>query len=321
LQLHVSTQVTPSAQVRVGPVKRGQKLIAAGAALLAFGIIATGAIRWDRHNLGAVDPAAAEASEAAKARAALPTTTPSPTADDVASAPPQPAELAKNPIYRVGPLPASRCPQPKQRPTTLAAARAFYTELLGCLNQAWAPAIRKAGFTFTPPRLVVVKGQSPSSPCDVSDSTAYYCDDNTIYIDATYDLSDWAKYGDDRVLAEMMMILGHEYGHHVQMLTGILKGVYQWDLHLNGVDLALQESRRLELQANCFSGVYLGADQDWYPVTDSYLTSWQAVVRSFIDPKRDHGNTENAGNWSIAGYDAADPKACNTFAAAATFVA
>jgi predicted metalloprotease len=321
LQVDATSLVAPSAQVIVGRVKRGQKLIVGGAALLAFGIIATGAIIWDRHAVSAVDPAAAEASEAAKARAAVPTTTPSPTADDVASAPPQPVELAKNPIYRVGRLSASRCPQPKQRPTTLANARAFYTELLGCLNKAWAPAIRKSGFTFTPPKLVVVNGQSPSSPCDVTDSTAYYCDNDTIYIDASYDIADWAKYGDDRVLALMTMILGHEYGHHVQRLTGILRGVGQWDLHLNGVDLALQESRRLELQANCFSGVYLGADQDWYPVTDSYLTDWQAVVRSFIDPKRDHGSTENAGNWSIAGYDAADPKACNTFTAAAPFVA
>jgi predicted metalloprotease len=321
LQLDVSTQVTPSVQVRVFPVQRGQKLIAGGAALLAFGIIAAVAIGWDRHTVGTVDPGAAEASEAARARAALPTTTPTPTADDVASAPPQPAELARNPIYRVGRLPASRCREPEQEPTTLANARAFYTELLDCLNKAWAPAIRKAGFTFTPPKLVVVKGQSPSSPCNVTDSTAYYCDNDTIYIDASYDLADWAKYGDDEVLALMTVILGHEYGHHVQMLTGILKGVSQWDLHLNGVDLALQESRRLELQADCFSGVYLGADQDWFPVTGDYLTDWQAVVRSFIDPKRDHGNNENAGNWSIAGYDAADPKACNTFTAAAPFVA
>lgn len=308
-------------QVRVFPVQRGQKLIAGGAALLAFGIIAAVAIGWDRHTVGTVDPGAAEASEAARARAALPTTMPTPTADDVASAPPQPAELARNPIYRVGRLPASRCREPEQEPTTLANARAFYTELLDCLNKAWAPAIRKAGFTFTPPKLVVVKGQSPSSPCNVTDSTAYYCDNNTIYIDASYDLTDWAKYGDNKVLALMTMILGHEYGHHVQMLTGILKGVAQWDLHLNGVDLALQESRRLELQADCFSGVYLGADQDWFPVSGDYLNDWQAVVRSSIDPKRDHGNNENAGNWSIAGYDAADPKACNTFTAAAPFVA
>jgi predicted metalloprotease len=321
LQLDVITQVTPSAQVMVGPVKRGQRFIAGGAALLAFGIIATGAILWDRQNVATVDPAAAEASEAAKARAALPSTTSSPTADDVTSAPPQPAELAKNPIYRVGKLPASRCPEPEYEPTSLANARAFYTELLGCLNKAWAPAIRKAGFTFTPPKLVVVKGQSPSSPCDVTDATAYYCDNNTIYIDASYDLSDWEKYEDGKVLALMTMILGHEYGHHVQRLTGMLNAVSQWDLHLNGVDLALQESRRLELQANCFSGLYLGADQDWFPVTEDYLLDWQAVVRSFIDPKRDHGNTENAGNWSIAGYDAADPKACNTFTAAAPFVA
>jgi predicted metalloprotease len=296
-------------------------LIAGGAALLAFGILATGAILWDRHNVDP-SPAAATASEVAKARDALPSTTPSsaePAADDVASAPPQPPELTKNSIYRVGKLPASRCAEPEQEPTSLADVRAFYTELLGCLNKAWAPAIRKAGFTFQPPKLVVVKGQSPSSPCNVDDGVAYYCGD-TIYIDAQADLTDWAEYDQGRVLARMTMLLGHEYGHHVQALTGILKAVYKWDLPVSGVDLTLQESRRVELQANCLSGVYLGADQDWFPVTDDYLDDWQAIVRSFEDPDRDHGNTENAGNWSIAGYDAADPKACNTFTAAAPFV-
>jgi uncharacterized protein len=129
-------------------------LIAGGAALLAFGIIAVGAISWDRHQLGQADPeastAAAEASEAAKARAELPITTPSsadPAADDVASAPPQPARLTNNPLYRVGKLRATGCIQPQQEPTSVANVRAFQTELLGCLNRAWAPAIRKAGFS------------------------------------------------------------------------------------------------------------------------------------------------------------------------------
>jgi predicted metalloprotease len=303
---------------------RGRKLIAGGAALLAFGIIATGAVLWDRHNIGpsaANDPAAAAASEVAKARDALPSTTPSsaePAADDVASAPPQPPELANNPLYRVGKLPVSHCAQPEQEPTSLANVRAFDTELLGCLNKVWAPAIRKAGFKFQPPKLVVVKGRSPSSPCDVDDGDAYYCGD-TIYVDATADLDGWT-YDQGRTLAYMTFLLGHEYGHHVQALTGILAAEYKWELPVSGVDLALQGSRRVELQADCLSGVLLGAVQDSYLLVDEDLGDWQAIVGSFVDPRRDHGNTENAGNWSIAGFDTADPKACNTFTAAPSLV-
>ncbi|WP_166678483.1 neutral zinc metallopeptidase [Kribbella voronezhensis] len=305
---------------------RGRKLIAGGAALLAFGIIAVGAISWDRHQLAQADPqasaAAAEASEAAKARAALPSTTPSsadPTADDVAAAPPQPAQLTKNPLYRVGKLPATGCTQPEQEPTSVANVRAFQTELLGCLNRAWAPVIRKAGFTFKPPKLVVVKGKSPSSPCDTDDSDAYYCGD-TIYVDATAFLDGW-RYNQGETLAYLTFLLDHEYGHHIQALTGILRAEYQWQLPLSGVDLSLQGSRRIELQANCLSGVSLGADQDTYLLGNQDLTDWQALVRNFIDPKRDHGSTENAANWSLTGYDTANPKACNTFTAPTPLVA
>ncbi|MEU0089230.1 neutral zinc metallopeptidase [Kribbella sp. NPDC006257] len=301
-------------------MKRGQKLIAGAAVLLAFGIIATGAIVWDRHTVATTDPAAAEASEVAKAREALPSTTPSsgpPTADDIVSPPPQPAALTKNPLYRIGKLPATRCRQPLQSPTSLANVRAFETELLSCLNRLWQPAIQRAGFTFQAPKLVVVKGTSPSSPCDIYDRDAYYCG-GTIYIDATTVLDSW-NGNQGQTVAYLTFVLGHEYGHHLQALTGIFKAEYQWQLPR--VDLSLLGSRRIELQANCLSGVFLGAVQGTYLLVDEDLADWQAVVRNFIDPDRDHGNTENAGNWSIAGYDAADPKACNTFTAAAPFVA
>lgn len=301
-------------------MKRGQRLIAGGAALLAFGIIATVAIRWDRQTVAHTDPAAAEASEVAKAREAVPSTTPSsapPDADDPVSPPPQPAVLTKNPLYRIGKLPAIGCSQPMQEPTSLVNVRAFETELLSCMNRLWRPAIQHAGFKFQPPKLIVVKGVSPSSPCDVYDRDAYYCGD-TIYVDATTVLDAW-KDNQGETLAYLTFLLGHEYGHHVQKLTGILEAEYQWQLPR--VDLTLLGSRRVELQANCLSGVFLGAVQDTYLVVDEDLSDWQAVVQNFIDPDRDHGSTANAATWSTTGYDAADPKACNTFIAAAPFVA
>ena len=86
--------------------------------------------------------------------------------------PPQPATLAKNPLYRIGRLPASRCAEPEHEPTSLASVRAYYGELLACMNKAWAPAIRKAGFTFRPPKLVVTEGRSASSPCECADGLA-----------------------------------------------------------------------------------------------------------------------------------------------------
>ena len=132
--------------------------------------------------------------------------------------------------------------------------------------------------------------------------------------------SHW-RYDQAESLAYLTFLLEHEYGHHIQALAGILKAEYQWQLPLSGVDLSLQGSLRIELQANCLSGVSLGADQDTYLLDAQDLTNWQAVVRNFIDPKRDHGSTENAASWSLAGFDAANPQACNTFTAPTPLVA
>ena len=48
--------------------------------------------------------------------------------------------------------------------TSLAKVRAYYTQALGCLNKAWAPAIRKAGYQFWAPQLQVYSGKSSTSP-------------------------------------------------------------------------------------------------------------------------------------------------------------
>ncbi|WP_350277411.1 neutral zinc metallopeptidase [Kribbella sp. HUAS MG21] len=266
------------------------------------------------------DADAAAASEAAKARAGVPTESSTSGSDSTApaSAPPQPAALARNPIYRVGKLPAAGCVEPPYEATSLANVRAYFTQYLGCLNKAWAPAIRKAGFTFTPPKLVVVLGQSPSSPCDVDDGRDYYCG-GTIYMDAATHIQ-LSREDPEEARAWMALEIGHEYGHHVQALTGMLTALYNRRLTLNGVDAHLEDNRRMELQASCFSGVYIGADRKHFPVTPEWLDVWSVVIRNTIDSQHDHGKGENHGHWTTAGLDAADPGACNTYPVASSLV-
>jgi len=265
------------------------------------------------------DPAEVAASEAAKLRSELPTTVATTEPTVPVSAPPQPAVLAKNRIYRVGKLPASECKEPLIEPTSLRNVRAYYTGYVACLNKAWAPVIRKAGFTFTPPKLVVVLGRSPSSPCHADDGQDYYCGD-TIYMDAEPDIAGF-KDDPDWALTWMAFIIGHEYGHHVQRLTGILNAKYQRGLSLNGIELQLEETRRLELQASCFSGVYLGADRDFFAFDDGWLDLWNLVIADTDDPKQDHGNSKNNAHWTTAGFTTAGPAACNTYTAPSSSVA
>jgi hypothetical protein len=266
------------------------------------------------------DADAAAASEAAKARSGLPTTADTPGSDSTAptSAPPLPTALTRNPIYRVGKLPSAKCAEPAYEPTSLANARAYFTQYVACLNKAWAPAIRKAGFTFRPPKLVVVLGQSPSSPCTVDDGRDYYCG-GTIYMDAETHLALYRE-DPDEALAWMALAIGHEYGHHVQALTGVFAALYDREVTLNGVDAHLEDTRRMELQASCYSGVYIGADRNYFPVSLEWLDAWGLVIRNTIDDEHDHGKGENHEYWTTAGFDAASPAACNTYTVASSLV-
>jgi hypothetical protein len=248
---------------------RGPGLIAA---CLLVALLITGCTKEDQ---AASSEAEAAVSEAAKARSAVATGSPSAPSEDPSaqvSVLPQPSELAKNPLYSVGKLPASRCPEPQHAPTSLASARAYYTEFLGCLNKAWVRAIRKARFSFQPPKLVVTEGRSASSPCEYTDGLAYYCD-GTIYMDAATDIA-YYKENQERTRIWMAFNFAHEYGHHVQAMTGILKAWYERGVTLNGVDAALEESRRAELQASCLAGVYLGADRGWFPITGDWVDDY-----------------------------------------------
>jgi predicted metalloprotease len=248
----------------------------------------------------------------------LSTTSPGGDSTAPVSTPPLPAAVTRNPIYAVGKLPSAGCAEPAYEPTSLANVRAYFTQYVACLNKAWAPAIRKAGFTFKPPKLVVVLGQSPSSPCTVDDGRDYYCG-GTIYMDAATHLKIYREDPDEE-RAWMALEIGHEYGHHVQALTGVFAALYDREVKLNGVDAHLEDTRRTELQASCYSGVYIGADRNYFPVTSDWLTVWGLVIRTTIDDEHDHGKGENHGYWTTAGFDAASPGACNTYTVASSLV-
>lgn len=292
---------------------RGPRLLAA---CLLVALLVTGSTGVRTVSSEADRDFAAEAAEARSRWSAE--KAPTPTAAARISVPPQPAALAKNRLYRTGRLTAAGCGQPDHEPVSLTSVRAYYTELLACMDKAWAPAVREAGFAFHPPKLVVTKGRSASSPCEYIDGLPFYCGD-TIYMDAASDI----EYFDDEpdeTLVWMAFNLAHEYGHHVQALTGILEARYERGLTLNGVDAALEESRRVELQASCLAGVYLGAHRRWFEFSSTWQDDYEYVVSNVEDPDRDHGSPPNHRRWSMAGLTAADPAACNTYKAGSRLV-
>ena len=229
--------------------------------------------------------------------------------------------VMQNPLYRVGRLPASHCKEPAVRPTSVANVPKYYTEFVRCLDKVWAPVVQKAGFKFWSPRVEVYTGKTRPA-CTITDSAAYCA--GVISMSADFDLVNYRKYNKVWTRTTMAHLVAHEYGHHIQLLTGIMTASDWRANHLNGIDANLQESRRLELQASCLSGVYLGADRRYFPVTGNWQERWVWTIRHRGDEwgkVRDHGNSSSHSRWTRRGFDAAAPSACNTYTASPASVA
>ncbi|MEU0096257.1 neutral zinc metallopeptidase [Kribbella sp. NPDC006257] len=232
---------------------------------------------------------------------------------------PTPYELvAKNKLYAVGALQASRCPEPPYRPTNFAAVKAYYNRMLPCLNRTWWLAMKKAGLPFRAPH-VIVYANTVKTPCGVERGTrGFYCGANeAIYMPFNVDYNNY-KVNPMYTRAWMLNTFAHEYGHHVQQLTGIFGASFARQATMADPNMRLLESRKRELQASCLGSAYLGADAQFIPLKGELLASWKFAVANagdeFSKPKvRDHGAKVNHNFWSTRGIGFRDPRFCNTF--------
>lgn len=229
--------------------------------------------------------------------------------------------VSRNRLYAAGSMAAVGCRESNARQSTAAGARANYANLRACLNRAWPTAVRRAGYTFRPPTVMSFSG-SVSTPCGTGYDSGppFYCGSNeTIYMNLREDVGNYNRYSTayGRVWSRMWMLhqFAHEYGHHVQRLTGILAA--NWDMRYSAPTrtAALEMSRRLELQASCFSDVFIGANRRSYPITGQSYTQWVWLIGNVTDRANDHGDAPNHKFWARRGYDSRNPGSCNTFTA------
>ncbi len=229
--------------------------------------------------------------------------------------------VSANPLYKSGRVLASRCHEPAARPTSFATVRAYYSQFLPCLNKSWAPSLKRSGYPFRAPKLVVYGGKI-KSPCGFT-SRPWYCGVNeTIYMPWNVDVVNY-RTNQEWARTWMAQTFAHEYGHHVQQLTGILPASWARQRLMTSAGNKLLESRRRELQASCFAGVYLGTDRSWFPMRGTFLTRWRWTISHSGDeygkPRvRDHGAAASNNYWSLRGWNGVRPSSCNTFAAATT---
>jgi len=236
--------------------------------------------------------------------------------------------LADNPLF--GPengVNASTCTLPTWNSDPQSAAN-FFTAALPCVEAAWLPAMQRAGLPYATPGLEFPSGTSWSSPCgSVSGAAAaaFYCPQNsTIYMPFAGLHTEISGAHPGVYFA----IFAHEFGHHVENLSGV--STAYWNARYDAgveTEAGLDLSRRMELGAQCFLGMFLaGAQHGGGSVDDNIIR--EALEDGYTrgddnDPSlpRDHGTKQHYGAWEEQGFLTNRTASCNTWAAAAADVA
>ncbi|MGW4741883.1 neutral zinc metallopeptidase [Nocardia xishanensis] len=205
--------------------------------------------------------------------------------------------------------------------TQVETARKFFETAAGCLESAWKPVLQKANLPFTPPALNVSASTADiSTPCTgtTTNFAAFYCPANkTIYMPISQLQTDLFK--DNWVV--YLSVFAHEYGHHVQAMSGILRKANSERVDAGArSQRGLELSRRIELQAQCFNGMYLGSSEDGGSLSSAQIGVARRDAHGRGDgptDARDHGSSENSGDWFEEGVDKNRTNQCNTFTAPA----
>ncbi len=210
--------------------------------------------------------------------------------------------------------------------TAVCEANAYSLEAcnaLDSLNRTWNPLFRQAGIAFEQPTLNFFSG-GVRTGCGAAQSAMgpFYCPaDQGIYIDTSfYDQldrelgagGDFARY----------YVIAHEYGHHVQNLLGLNRQVRQAQQTNPSQANALQV--KMELQADCYAGVWAGVHKDLIEpgdmeegMTAASAIGDDALMRGAgqqVNPESfTHGSSAQRMQWLRRGLETGNEDACDTF--------
>lgn len=230
-------------------------------------------------------------------------------------------------LLQTGPSSSSPTVAQVQRPAN-DAGKQFIARILGSTEDVWTAYFQQMGRTYHDPRLTLFSG-GVQSACGYAQTSVgpFYCPaDHKVYLDLQFfqELQNRLGAGGDFAKA---YVVAHEIGHHVQNELGIMQQVNrQGDAMQKGANGL---SVRVELQADCFAGVWAKRANDGKHLLETGdveegMNAAAAVgddrlerqARGYVVPDSfTHGTSAQRVSWFKRGLSSGDVNRCDTFSA------
>ncbi|HRO12836.1 neutral zinc metallopeptidase [Amaricoccus sp.] len=202
----------------------------------------------------------------------------------------------------------------------------FVAVVLAQTEDVWTPLFSQAGLQYTQPKLVLFTGQTGSA-CGFAQSAMgpFYCpNDQTVYLDMDFFRVMESQLGSRGDFAKAYVI-AHEVGHHVQDEQGILQQVNAARSRASERD-SNALSVRVELQADCYAGVWARSVTGTLELTDADIRSaldtaarigddalQRASQGRVVPDSFTHGTSQQRQEWFYRGFRTGDDEQCDTF--------
>jgi predicted metalloprotease len=210
----------------------------------------------------------------------------------------------------------------------------FISASLGSMEDRWKEIFTEGGRRFNPPRIVLFKNVTNGGRCGRAQSAMgpFYCPpDKLIYLDTGFFREVETRFRGCTGSAckfTAAYIIAHEFGHHVQNELGILDRVRQAQQQVGNRAEANQLQVRVELQADCLSGLWANRQQKKGQFLDqgdieAALQTATAIGDDTLQRQAQgrvvpdsftHGSAEQRRRWFMTGYQQGTIESCNTFA-------
>jgi predicted metalloprotease len=208
--------------------------------------------------------------------------------------------------------------------------------VLGEIDDRWHEIFQASGQSYSGPRIVLFRNATNGGRCGMAQSAMgpFYCPpDKQIFLDTNFFKQVETRFrgcSGSACRFTAAYIIAHEAGHHIQNLLGILPKVTRLQQQAGSKAEANELQVRVELQADCLSGVWVNREAKKRPNflepgdIDAALTTATAIgddtlqrqaTGHVVPDSFTHGSAAQRKRWFMIGYQQGSLQACNTFAA------